>query len=63
MYVGMTVAYLGEAGMLRQAWPVAFLPFVLAYLNWVVIPVEEARLREAFGAVYNNYTAAVRRWV
>src|SRR6267142_14875 len=40
MYIGLSLAYLGEAGILRQLWPVLVLPFILAYLNWVVIPVE-----------------------
>ena len=40
MYVGLTTAYLGEAFLLRQVWPVAVLPVVLAYVNWAVIPVD-----------------------
>lgn len=63
MYVGLVLAYLGEAGMLGQVWPVILLPFVVAYLNWIVIPVEEARLRDAFGAEYDRYRASVRRWL
>jgi protein-S-isoprenylcysteine O-methyltransferase Ste14 len=63
MYIGLAIAYLGEAGILRQVWPLLLLPFVIAYLNWIVIPVEEARLAEAFGADYDRYRARVRRWV
>jgi len=63
MYVGLTLAYLGEAGILRQLWPVAVLPLVLAYVNWVVIPLEETKLAEAFGAEYDRYRARVRRWI
>jgi protein-S-isoprenylcysteine O-methyltransferase Ste14 len=63
MYVGLTLAYLGEAGILAQMWPLALLPLVLAYLNWTVIPVEESRLRETFGAVYEEYRGRVRRWI
>jgi protein-S-isoprenylcysteine O-methyltransferase Ste14 len=63
MYIGLTLAYLGEAGMLRQAWPLALLPLVLAYANWTVIPVEEARLLEVFGDEYAAYQWRVRRWV
>lgn len=55
MYVGLTLAYLGEAGLLRQTWPLALLPLVLAYLNWTVIPVEETKLLEAFGENYSTY--------
>ncbi len=63
MYVALSLAYLGEAGLLKQFWPVALLPLVLAYLHWVVIPVEEARLREVFGEPYDRYRASVRRWL
>ena len=63
MYVGLAVAYLGEAGMLRQIWPVVLLPLVVAYLNWVVIPVEEARLTEVFPEEYERYRSRVRRWI
>src|SRR5215472_10592903 len=46
MYVGLILAYLGEAGILKQVWPILLLPLTVAYLNWVVIPVEEGRLTE-----------------
>jgi protein-S-isoprenylcysteine O-methyltransferase Ste14 len=61
MYVGLALAYLGEAGLLVQAWPLLFLPLAVAYVNWFVIPVEEATLRRIEG--YAKYRAAVRRWV
>jgi len=63
MYVGLTVAYLGEAGILHHVWPVVLLPCVLAYVNWIVIPLEESRLGEVFGAEYVQYQARVRRWI
>jgi protein-S-isoprenylcysteine O-methyltransferase Ste14 len=63
MYVGLTTAYLGEAFLLRHVWPVVLLPFVLAYVNWAVIPVEQARLMEAFAAEYTKYQRQVRRWL
>ena len=63
MYVGLTVAYLGEAGILHQLWPVVLLPCVVAYVNWIVIPLEESRLTEVFGAEYTQYQARVRRWI
>jgi len=63
MYVSLTLAYLGEAGLLRQSWPVILLPLVLAYLHWTVIPVEEARLTEVFPAQYAEYRSRVRRWI
>ena len=63
MYVGLAIAYLGEAGILRHLWPVVLLPLIGAYLNWVVVPVEEARLHEVFGSEYDTYRERVRRWI
>jgi protein-S-isoprenylcysteine O-methyltransferase Ste14 len=63
MYVGLTLAYLGEAGILKQIWPVVLLPLTLAYLNGIVIPLEESRLSEVFAGAYDEYRARVRRWL
>ena len=63
MYTGLTLGYLGEAGTLHHVWPVVLLPCVLAYVNWIVIPLEESRLGEVFGAGYAQYQARVRRWI
>ena len=63
MYVGLTIAYLGETLILRQIWPLILLPLTLAYVNWVVIPLEQGKLREAFGDEYVRYQARVRRWL
>jgi protein-S-isoprenylcysteine O-methyltransferase Ste14 len=63
MYVGLVLAYLGEAGILRQVWPMFLLPLTVAYMNWVVIPVEEGKLKEVFGEAYEQYRARVRRWM
>ncbi len=63
MYVGLTLAYLGEAALLKQIWPIVFLPLVVAYVSWTVIPVEEARLKEVFTDEYERYRAKVRRWI
>lgn len=62
MYLGLTIVYLGEAGILRQLWPVLLLPFVLVYLNRIVIPVEEEKLRQVFGTRYEEYQHRVGRW-
>jgi len=63
MYVALTLFYLGEMGLLGQVWPAVPLLLTLAYLNSTVIPLEEARLREAFGADYASYALRVRRWL
>jgi protein-S-isoprenylcysteine O-methyltransferase Ste14 len=62
MYVGLSVAYIGEAVIQHQIAPVVLLPLTIAYLNQVVIPVEEERLHEVFGAEYDQYQNDVSRW-
>ena len=63
MYLGLTVTYLGVAGLLTQPWAVVLLPFPVAVLNALVIPFEEQRLREIFGASFVDYCTKVRRWI
>lgn len=63
MYVGLAIAYLGEALILRQIWPALLLPLTLAYVNGVVIPLEQRKLAEAFGEEYSRYQRRVRRWL
>jgi protein-S-isoprenylcysteine O-methyltransferase Ste14 len=63
MYVGLSVAYVGEAAILHQIVPVVLLPLTIAYLNRVVIPVEEERLHAVFGVQYERYQNDVRRWL
>lgn len=63
MYVGLIIAYVGEAGILRQVWPLLLLPLTVAYVNWVVIPVEESKLEDVFGEEYERYRTRVRRWI
>jgi protein-S-isoprenylcysteine O-methyltransferase Ste14 len=61
MYVGLTLGYIGEAGLLVLVWPILVLALVLVYVNWFVIPVEEAGLQAFDG--YAAYRARVRRWL
>ena len=63
MYVGLSLAYIGEAAILHQLVPVVLLPLTIAYLNRVVIPVEEERLHAVFGVEYQQYQNDVRRWL
>ena len=62
MYVGLSVAYVGEAAILHQIVPAVLLPLVIVYLNRIVIPIEEERLLAVFGAEYQQYQNNVRRW-
>ena len=63
MYVGLTLVYLGVAGTRLEIWPAIVLPLLLAYINFVVIPVEEQSLRGVFGEAYQEYGARVGRWL
>lgn len=63
MYVGLSMAYIGEAGILHQIVPVVLLPLTIAYLSRVVIPIEEEKLLAVFGAEYEQYQNNVRRWL
>ena len=63
MYLGLAVAYVGLALVFRQAWPFVTLTAPLALLNFLVIPFEEARMRDTFGDEYIAYCKRVRRWV
>ena len=63
MYLAIVVMLLGLA-----VW-VGSLPMLLApvgffaFMSLVVIPAEERRLRETFGAAYLSFTQRVRRWI
>ncbi len=63
MYIGLILAYLGEAGLLKQIWPLVLLPLTVAYVNWIVIPLEEAKLKEVFPSECERYQSRVRRWI
>ena len=63
MYVSLTLAYIGEAGFLTQSWPIIVLPFVLAYVNWIVIPLEEEILKKDFKEEYEYYCSKIPRWL
>jgi len=63
MYVGLTIAYIGEALIQRHVWPLVLLPLVIAFVNWIVIPVEETNLAHVFGETYREYCRRVRRWL
>jgi protein-S-isoprenylcysteine O-methyltransferase Ste14 len=63
MYVGLTLVYLGVAGTRNEIWPVIVLPLLLAYINFLVIPVEEKNLHGVFGVEYHKYSERVGRWL
>lgn len=63
MYVGLVCVltglglFFGAIAMLVSA------VVMFAYLNWYVIPREEAYLTRTFGEPYRAYCAKVRRWL
>ena len=63
MYLGLAIAYAGLALMLWRLGPLLLLPVPVLLLNFLVIPFEEKRLREAFGNRFALYCRRVRRWV
>ena len=63
MYLGMAIAYIGEALIQRHVWPVILLPLVIGFVNWIVIPVEQTNMTAAFGDAYTKYQQRVRRWL
>lgn len=63
MYVSLVLAYLGEAGLLTQLWPVVLLLPVFLYVNQVVIPLEEEILRKDFKEAFEKYFTRVNRWL
>lgn len=63
MYLGVTLAYVGLSLVFRRIVPLALLPFAVLLINYIVIPYEEARLRERFGDAYVEYCCRVRRWL
>ncbi len=63
MYVALTSIYAGAALVLGQVETLILVALPWALVNWIVIPFEEARLRETFGQTYVDYCRRVRRWL
>jgi len=63
MYIGLFLIFIGISGIFTLFWSLILLLFVVYYLNWIVIPVEEKQLRKNFGEAYEQYCERVRRWI
>jgi protein-S-isoprenylcysteine O-methyltransferase Ste14 len=63
MYLSLTIISVGLALALGRAWPLILIVLPWASMNWMTIPFEEARLRDAFGEDYRDYCRRVRRWL
>lgn len=63
MYVGALIALASWAVFLSHPLPVLFLPAFVVYMNRFQIAPEECVLSRKFGAEYEKYRNAVRRWL
>lgn len=62
IYLAQVLAFVGLALMLDLPWALVLLPLPVLALQRAIIPFEEARLRDCFGAEYDTYRNAVPRW-
>jgi len=63
IYLGLSLVYLGVTVLVDSAWPLLFLPVVVAILHLMVIRLEERYLAATFGIAYDEYRRRVRRWL
>lgn len=63
MYLSLVLSYAGLCVQIGWPWALVLLPLPLLALQRVVIPFEEARLRERFGSAYERYCRQVKRWL
>jgi protein-S-isoprenylcysteine O-methyltransferase Ste14 len=63
IYLGMTLIYMALSLFADSSIALAGLPVVLAVIRYGVIAREESYLEAKFGAEYQAYKSAVRRWV
>ena len=63
MYLGISLIYAGVAIILGSLWSLVLLPIPVLVMNAIVIPMEEANAREAFGEQYLAYCRRTRRWL
>jgi len=63
MYLGLFLGFIGVDLLLTFVWSLILMLFVVYYVNWIVIPIEEVQLRKTFGGAYEQYCRKVRRWI
>jgi protein-S-isoprenylcysteine O-methyltransferase Ste14 len=63
MYVSLSALYIGVSLLMNNGWPLLFFPLVPWSVYLLVIRNEERYLAAAFGIEYEDYRAAVRRWL
>jgi protein-S-isoprenylcysteine O-methyltransferase Ste14 len=63
MYLGMALVLLAWAVYLSSIAALAVLPLFIVYINRFQIEPEERALEARFGAQFERYRKAVRRWL
>jgi protein-S-isoprenylcysteine O-methyltransferase Ste14 len=63
MYLAVTLIVLGEVLLTRSRGLFVWWAAWFALVNLIVLGYEEPALRRQFGAAYEQYAAAVRRWL
>ena len=63
MYLGMALVLLAWAVYLSSIAALAVLPLFIVYINRFQIEPEERALQARFGAQFERYRKAVRRWL
>jgi protein-S-isoprenylcysteine O-methyltransferase Ste14 len=63
MYVGFLLLLAGWAFFVANWAAAILLPLFVLYMNRFQIRPEERALRQKFGAAFDTYAAAVRRWL
>lgn len=63
IYLGMTIFYIAIGIAVRSPWVIGLIVPLQLILRYGVIAREERYLAEAFGDIYADYKARVRRWI
>jgi len=63
IYIAMTAVQAGIGTALDNLWILGFSVTALVVVHYIAVRPEEAYLAEKFGAAYENYRSAVRRYL
>jgi protein-S-isoprenylcysteine O-methyltransferase Ste14 len=63
MYLGLFLFFAGISVAFTFVWSILLLVVMVYFVNAVVIPVKEEKLRRNFAETYRQYFRKVRRWI
>ena len=63
LYVGLLALYIGLTLLASTFWGLLLFPAAVLLILWGAIRPEERFLHDRFGALYDDYTRRVRRWL